>query len=97
MGALRYSHMQPRETTGGEGRELATLARMSAAQRAWRRRFEALIGLAAPALDLVLAVGDRASRLLASEDYDYYPVRSPGEVELAPPGSLGDGEGSAGP
>lgn len=46
---------------------------------------ETLIGLAAPVLDLVLNVGDRASRVLAPEDSDYYPIRPPGEAfELAP-------------
>jgi hypothetical protein len=35
-----------------------------------RRRIEFGIGLAAPLLDLLLAVGDRASRLLGSEDPD---------------------------
>jgi hypothetical protein len=36
---------------------------------------EALIGLAAPALDLVLSFGDRVSRFVAPED-DYVPVRA---------------------
>jgi hypothetical protein len=45
------------------------------AQRIWQGRFEALIGLAAPALDLVLSAGDRASRLLLRDDADYYPIR----------------------
>ena len=76
-----------------DGRDLATMARMTPAQRAWRRRFEDLIALAAPALDLVLAAGDRASRLVASEDYDYYPVLSPEEPEPSPPPPLG-GAGS---
>ena len=89
--------MQLRETTAGGGRELARTSRISPAQRAWRGRFEALIRLAAPALDLVLAAGDRASRLLATEDYDYYPVRSPGEVELFPPASSRGGDRSAAP
>ena len=44
-------------------------------QRIWQGRFETLIGLAAPALDLVLNAGDRASRLLLSDDTDYYPIR----------------------
>ena len=51
-------------------------------QRVWRDRFEALIGLAAPFLDLVLDAGDRASRLLARSD-DYYPVPpAPDALEL---------------
>jgi len=40
-----------------------------------RARFEALIGVAAPALDLVLTFGDRVSRIGAPED-DYVPVRA---------------------
>jgi hypothetical protein len=43
--------------------------------RIWRDRAERLIGLAAPVLDLMLSVGERASRLLAPEDRDYYPIR----------------------
>ncbi|MEK6326408.1 MAG: hypothetical protein AABM66_02630 [Actinomycetota bacterium] len=54
-------------------------------QRIWRARVEALIGLAAPALDLVLNVGDRVSRTLAPGDNDYYPIRAPAEAfELGP-------------
>ncbi|MGH2967223.1 MAG: hypothetical protein ACRDMH_17830 [Solirubrobacterales bacterium] len=49
-------------------------------QRIWRDRVEALIALAAPALDLVLSAGDRVSRVLAPEDRDYYPIRPPGEA-----------------
>jgi hypothetical protein len=44
-------------------------------QRRWQRRFESLIGLAAPALDLLLATGERASRVLQPGDPDYYPIR----------------------
>jgi hypothetical protein len=49
-------------------------------QRIWRDRTEALIALAAPALDLLLGMGERVSRLIASEDRDYYPIRHPGEA-----------------
>jgi hypothetical protein len=38
-------------------------------------RLEVVISAAAPLLDLVLAVGDRVSKLLEPEDYEYYPVR----------------------
>jgi len=44
-------------------------------QRLWQRRFEGLIGLAAPALDVLLTVGDRASRVLQPGETDYYPIR----------------------
>jgi hypothetical protein len=58
-------------------------------QRIWRGRVERLIGLAAPALDLMLNAGERASRLLAPEDRDYYPIRPPAEAfELG--GAQGD-------
>ena len=50
-----------------------------------RDRFEALIALAAPALDLMLAVGERVARIAGPPD-EYYPIRPPGEAfELAPP------------
>jgi hypothetical protein len=43
-----------------------------------RERAEKLIGIAAPFLDLVLAVGDRISRIAEPRDYEYYPVRADG-------------------
>lgn len=49
-----------------------------------RQRFEGLIALAAPVLDLVLAAGERLSRIAGPED-EYYPIRPPGEAfELSP-------------
>lgn len=41
-----------------------------------RERFETLIGLVAPVLNVVLAAGDRLSRIVEPEDSEYYPVRS---------------------
>jgi hypothetical protein len=49
-------------------------------QRIWRDRVEVLIGAVAPALDLLLTVGDRVSRGLAPGDSDYYPIRAPSEA-----------------
>lgn len=46
-----------------------------------RERVEGLIRLAAPALDLVLAFGDRVSRIVEPQDAEYYPPR----VAEAPP------------
>jgi uncharacterized protein YggE len=40
-----------------------------------RARVEAVIRLMAPALDLVLAAGDRVSRVVEREDSEYYPPR----------------------
>jgi hypothetical protein len=59
--------------------------RQTPQQRTRRDRVEALIGLAAPALDLVLNVGDRVSRTLFPQDSDYYPIRPAAEAfELGP-------------
>jgi hypothetical protein len=52
----------------------------SPGQRIWQGRFEALIGVAAPAFDLLLSAGDRVSRLLLSDDSDYYPIRPAAEA-----------------
>jgi hypothetical protein len=43
-----------------------------------------LIGVMAPGLSLVLAAGDRISRVVQPEDFDYYPVRPLGEWEPRP-------------
>ena len=57
---------------------------LSPSQERNRRRFETLLGIAAPALSLVLTTGDRISRLVQPEDFDYYPVRPLGEWEPQP-------------
>jgi hypothetical protein len=44
-------------------------------QQRTRARFETLIGFASPLLDLVLATGDRVSRIVGADD-DYIPIRS---------------------
>ncbi|HEY2435699.1 MAG TPA: hypothetical protein VGH93_00860 [Solirubrobacteraceae bacterium] len=51
-----------------------------------RRRIERMIGVLAPLLDLLLAVGDRASRLLERDDRNYAPPRMAWEGESAPRG-----------
>jgi hypothetical protein len=64
------------------------VAPVSPSQQLKRRRLEALISLAAPVLDLVLAAGERLSRLTGGADYEHYPIRSPGEaLPLSPPAS----------
>jgi hypothetical protein len=40
-----------------------------------RERFESVIRMAAPALNLVLAAGERLSRLVEPDDPEYYPPR----------------------
>ena len=50
-----------------------------------RERVESLIRLAAPGLNLLLAVGERISRLVEPEDHEYYPPRTSGVPEPPPP------------
>jgi hypothetical protein len=49
-------------------------------QRRTRERFESLIRLAAPGLNLVLAAGERLSRLVEPDDPEYYPPRPTGAM-----------------
>jgi hypothetical protein len=51
-----------------------------------RRRIETGIRICAPALDLMLAIGDRLSRVLEPDDPGYVPARMPHEGESAPRG-----------
>jgi hypothetical protein len=50
------------------------------------RRIERVIALLAPALDLLLAVGDRVSRVLEPDDPHYTPARMRHAGESAPRG-----------
>jgi hypothetical protein len=59
------------------------MAPMTPDQLRTRQRIEGLIRLMAPALDMVLAVGDRVSRIVEPEDVEYYPPRV--TRESAPP------------
>jgi hypothetical protein len=52
------------------------VAPLTPEQRRTRARVETFIGIIAPALNLVLAAGDRISRVVEPEDSEYYPVRS---------------------
>jgi hypothetical protein len=54
------------------------LAYRSPSQLANQRRIEALIRLAAPALDLVLYAGDRVSRVVGRNELPPDPVRRTG-------------------
>jgi hypothetical protein len=49
-----------------------------------RRRVEGVIRVMAPALDLLLAAGDRISRVVEREDVEYYPPRVTRGVDRAP-------------
>ena len=61
------------------------MAELTPGQQRTRRRVETVISLAAPLLDLVLAAGDRISRIAEPNDYEYYPVRA-GELREELPG-----------
>lgn len=50
-----------------------------------RERVETVIRIAAPALNLVLAVGERVSKFVEPEDHEYYPPRT--NSKSAPPQS----------
>jgi hypothetical protein len=51
------------------------MAPLTPGQLQTRRRVETLIRLMAPALDVVLAVGERISRVVERDDPEYYPPR----------------------
>ncbi|HZO60793.1 MAG TPA: hypothetical protein VFB51_13975 [Solirubrobacterales bacterium] len=57
------------------------MAPLTPAQERNRERAETVIAMMAPALTLVLAVGDRISRIVAPEDHEWYPVRPMSEEE----------------
>ena len=56
---------------------------MTRSQLRTRQRVEGVIRVMAPALDLILAAGDRISRIVEPEDVEYYPPRV--TREAAPP------------
>lgn len=51
------------------------MAKLSAEQARTRDRVETVIRLVAPALNLVLAAGERLSRVVEPDDPEYYPAR----------------------
>jgi len=48
----------------------------TATQLAWRGRIEAVLRIAAPALDLVLAAGDRLSRIVERDELEAPAARA---------------------
>ncbi len=55
---------------------LRGVAPLTPDQMRTRERVETVIRIAAPALNLVLAAGDRLSRLVEPEDHEHYPPRT---------------------
>jgi hypothetical protein len=64
---------------------MPAVAPPSPTQLAWRRRIEGALRVAAPALDLLLAAGDRFSRVVARGD-DELESLAPGPPLPVPPG-----------
>jgi hypothetical protein len=52
------------------------MASLTPEERRRRHDLERLIRLAEPGLNLVLAIGDRISRVIEPHDHDYYPPRA---------------------
>jgi hypothetical protein len=67
------------------------MAQLTPDQLRTRQRVEGVIRLGAPLFDLVLAVGERVSRIVEREDTGYYPPRVTSETaperDAAPPPS----------
>jgi hypothetical protein len=61
------------------------MAPLTPTQLRTRHRVESVIRLMAPALDLLLAAGDRLSRVVEREDVEYYPPRVTRRNAGAPP------------
>lgn len=59
------------------------MAKMTPDQIRTRERVEALIRLMAPALNLMLAAGERVSKIVEPEDPEYYPARIEGKDPAA--------------
>jgi hypothetical protein len=51
------------------------MAPLTPDQRRTRARVESVIKIAAPALNLILAAGERVSKIVEPEDHEYYPPR----------------------
>jgi hypothetical protein len=54
------------------------VAKLTPDQLRTRERFETIIRLAAPGLNLMLAAGERLSRIVEPDDPEYYPARVEG-------------------
>ena len=52
------------------------MAELEPGQDRTRGWFDSAVGAASPLLDLVLALGERVSRMAEPTDYEYYPIRA---------------------
>lgn len=69
---------------GAGGPTVPLVAELTPDQEATRGRVEGLIGVAAPFLDVLLAVGERISRIAEPTDHEYYPIRPGPEPAVLP-------------
>jgi hypothetical protein len=69
------------------------MAQPSPTQLAWRRRVETALAVVAPALDLMLAAGDRLSRAVERDDLDWVPPRRSLPVASGPGASADEHTG----
>jgi hypothetical protein len=60
------------------------VANLTADQLRKRERVETLIRVMAPGLNLLLAVGERVSRIVEPDDPEYYPARVEGQDRPSP-------------
>ena len=72
------------------------MAAMTPEQLRRREQVESIIRLAAPVLNLVLAVGERVSRLVEPDDHEYYPPRARSQTPDPPSGQAGNGARASG-
>ena len=87
---------RPRAAPPAARLESRAVAHRTPRQLANRRRVEAAIGLAAPALDLLLFAGDRLSRVAGRNDVDPEPPRlgrRPARTPLGGPTGVPDRRG----
>lgn len=61
------------------------MAQLTPEQLRTRERVEGVIRVMAPFLDVVLKAGERLSRIVEREDYEYYPPRTGTGAEGPPP------------
>ena len=64
---------------------------LTAEQRRRREQVESVIRVVAPALNLVLAAGERLSKIVEPEDSEYYPPRPTTSDERPPSGDTAQG------
>ena len=61
------------------------MSKLTPDQLRTRERVETVIRLVAPGLNLILAAGERLSRIVEPEDPEYYPARVEGTEPPPPP------------